>query len=78
MTDKQLLKWCENQVKEMKKIRSELEIVLKNSQQVPDMMLLGGGASMNGVESAIGLALAQLDRMIKDASARAKYLKRKR
>lgn len=76
MVNKQEAEWCDRQVLVMTDLRKELKRVLKLSQKVPNMMLLGSGASTDGVSRSIGNAVEQLNVMIKDSSARAKLYKK--
>lgn len=58
----------------MKKLREMLVKAGKYSgNEIEEYILLGGQASISGVENNIGTSIAQLDRMIKDCEGRIKW-----
>ena len=65
----------EHRVVEMKKLKHMIQDVHKYSVgNVPDLVLLGGDASVNGVESLLRESIGKLDRMIKDSKVRLKLM----
>jgi hypothetical protein len=60
----------------MKKLRDAISKAHRLAQgTLEEYILLGGEASVSGVERNLSVSMAQLDRMIKDCEGRAKLVK---
>ena len=56
----------------MTKLRVSLMKTLEVSKKVPDMVLIGGNASIAGIEDALYFSVSKLDLMLKDCTSRLK------